>query len=203
MQNSVEPEQRDRLLEAIDRVGYYPAVVGQAVRSALAGEEVQSFALHHEPTFDLDEIRRHITVLTLTPSRLLVTHTDENPADDLIATPYTSTSTEAIPIRRIGNVGVTRMVPNTAVPDNEGEATAGPPRSVTEAVLTVGWGGMQRVDLEPATCGDPDCEADHGYTGVMGTDDFSMRVSEAADGEGAVERLLEFSQALSAATAMP
>lgn len=201
MQNSSMSGQRETLLEAIDRVGYYPAVVAQAVRSALAGEEVRSFALHHEPTFDLDEVRRHITVLTLTPSRLLVTHTDENPPDDVLTTPYTSTSTEAIPLSRIGSVAVTRIVPNQ---DSKGsDAADGPSKSVAEAVLTVGWGAVQRVDLEPATCGDPDCDADHGYTGVLGSEDFSMRVSAAADGEGAVDRLLEFCHALSAATATP
>ena len=58
-----------RLRAAIDRVGYYPAVVADAVEAALAGESVTSFVIHHEPTFDHDEVRRHVTVLVLTPSR--------------------------------------------------------------------------------------------------------------------------------------
>ncbi len=33
--------------------------------------------------------------------------------------------------------------------------------------MTVGWGGINRIDLEPAACADPDCDADHGYTGVL------------------------------------
>ena len=53
-------------------------------------------------------------------------------------------------------------------------------------MLTIGWGGVSRIDLEPAGCSDPECEADHGYTGVLASDDFSLRVSAAADGTDAV-----------------
>src|SRR5436309_16125155 len=86
------------LRRAIDRVGYYPAVVADAVEAALAGETVSSYVIHHEPTFDQDEVRRHVTVLVLTPTRVIVAHTDEHPPDDLLPEPYASTSTEAVPI---------------------------------------------------------------------------------------------------------
>ena len=61
------------------------------------------------------------------------------------------------------------------------------------------WAGAAsaRVDLEPAGCEDPQCEADHGYTGVLASDDFSLRVSAAADGQDAVARLLSFAEQLS------
>ena len=67
-------------------------------------------------------------------------------------------------------------------------------------MLTIGWGGVSRVDLEPAGCSDPECEADHGYTGVLASDDFSLRVSAAADGGDAVGGLLSFAESLSART---
>ena len=66
--------------------------------------------------------------------------------------------------------------------------------------MTIGWGGVSRMDLEPAGCDDPDCEADHGYTGVLSADDFSLRVSAAADGADAVGGLLAFAEQLSART---
>ena len=66
--------------------------------------------------------------------------------------------------------------------------------------MTIGWGGVARLDLEPAGCGDPECDADHGYTGVMASDDFSLRVSAAADGGDAVAGLLSFAASLSART---
>jgi len=187
-------DQTGSLLTALDRVGYYPAEVAAAVEDSLAGEDVVSYVIHHEPTFDREEIRRHITVLVLTPRRILVTHTDESPPDDLLPQPYTTTSTEAVPLTRIGSVSLTRMVAQQP----EGGRLTAPP--VAEAVLTVGWGAVARVDLEPADCGDPDCAADHGYTGALTTEDFSLRISATADGGDAVAQLLEFSRALSAAT---
>ncbi|UAL28292.1 DUF5998 family protein [Nocardioides rotundus] len=184
---------RDRLPElkqALERTGYYPEVVTEGVETALGGEVVESFFVHHEPTFDRDEVRRHLTVVVLTPTRLVLGHTDEHAGDDLLPEPYTSTSTEAITLSSVRSVVVTRMVANP---------TRGP-RPPAEAVLTVSWGGVSRLDLEPAACSDPDCEADHGYTGMLAGDDFSLRVSAAADGQDAVPRLLAFAGALSART---
>jgi hypothetical protein len=178
------------LRDAIDRTGYYPDVVTDSVSTAVAGERVVSFYVHHEPTFDRDEVRRHLSVMVLTPSRLIIVHTDEHAGDDLLPEPYTSTSSEAIRLSSVTSVVVTRMVANPT----EGSAPA------AEAVITLGWGGVSRVDLEPAGCDDPQCEADHGYTGVLASDDFSLRVSAAADGEDAVARLLSFAEQLSART---
>ncbi len=186
-------EDHDRTRElhhAIDRTGYYPEVVGDGVTSAVAGEQVVSFFVHHEPTFDRDEVRRHLTVVVLTPTRLVLAHTDEHAGDDLLPEPYTSTSTEAIALSAVKSVVVTRMITNP---------TAGPGLAA-EAVLTIGWGGAGRLDLEPAACQDPDCDADHGYTGSFSSDDFSLRVSAAAEGPDAVTRMLSFAESLSTRT---
>ncbi|MFC5178800.1 DUF5998 family protein [Nocardioides taihuensis] len=189
-------DDRDRardLRRSIDRTGYYPEVVGTGVEAAVAGEQVVSYYVHHEPTFDHDEVRRHLTVVVLTPSRLILAHTDEHAGDDLLPEPYTSTSTEAIALSSVRSVVVTRMTANP---------THGP-TPPAEAVLTIGWGGVSRIDLEPAGCSDPECDADHGYTGVLASDDFSLRVSAAADGTDAVDGLLVFAEALSARTQHP
>jgi hypothetical protein len=185
------------LRTAIEKSGYYPDVVSQAVTSAVAGERVVSYLVHHEPTIDeRDEVRRHVTVLVLTPSRLILAHTDEHAPDDMLPAPYTSSSTEAVTLSAVRSVVVNRMV---AVPTSVGRA--GPPPVANEAVLTIGWGAVARVDLEPAGCADPDCEADHGYSGLLTADDFSLRVSAAAEGPEAVANLLGFADALSAHTA--
>lgn len=186
-------DDRDRTLElrkAIDRTGYYPEVVGEGVAAAVAGEHIVSYYVHHEPTFERDEVRRHLTVVVLTPSRLILAHTDEHTGDDLLPEPYTSTSTEAISLTAVKSVVVTRMIANP---------TSGP-TPPAEAVMTIGWGGVSRIDLEPAACADQDCDADHGYTGVFASDDFSLRVSAAADGKDAVGGLLSFAESLSART---
>jgi hypothetical protein len=196
-----QPPHLDRLREAIVQCGYYPTVVTEAVEGALGGEAVVDFVLHHEPTFDHDdEVRRHVTVVVLTPTRLMVAHTDEHPADDLLPSPYASTSTEAVPLSTIRSVVTNRMVAEPAQYDGGSARQPGQGPQSDEAVLTVGWGAVGRVDLEPATCGDPECEGDHGYTGTMTADDFSLRMSAAADGPAAVTQLLSFAQSLSAAT---
>ena len=190
----VTEDQTADLATAIEHSGYYPTVVRAGVDSAISGEAVTSFLVHHEPTIDRDEVRRHITVVVLTPTRLILCHTDEHAPDDLLPEPYTSTSTEAVKLSQVKSVVVNRMVANPA------NVTAAATPRPAEAVLTIGWGGINRLDLEPASCSDPQCEADHGYTGVVASDDFSIRVSSAADGQASVDRLLAFAESLSAAT---
>jgi hypothetical protein len=191
--NGMDSASPETLLRAdIERSGYYPALVADSLSTALAGEELEAYVVHHEATFDHDELRRHVTVLALTPTRLIVGHTDEHSADETCPSPYATASTEAVRIERVDSVVVTRVA-TEAASHREGAP-------VREVVLTIGWGAVSRIDLEPATCGDPECEADHGYTGTASNDDLSMRVSETADGAEIVQRVLDFAAHLSEAT---
>jgi hypothetical protein len=180
------------LRSAIERSGYYPTLVIEAVESAVGPEPVSAFLVHQETTFDANEVRRHVTVLVLTEGRFIVSHTDEQGADDSSPVPYATTSTESVRIDRISSVVVSRVVANP-----ETYTRGQLPR---EVVLTIGWGAVSRIDLEPAACGDPECEADHGYTGSATADDLSLRVSEAGDGPETVQQALDFAHALSEAT---
>lgn len=183
----------DGLRVAIERAGYYPALVAEAIDTAIGSEPITSYVVHQETTFDREEVRRHVTVLALTRTRLIVSHTDEHPPDAPTAVAYATTSTETVRLERVGTVVINRTVDDPAryVPGT-------PPR---EVVLTIGWGGVNRVDLEPAGCSDPNCEADHGYAGTVSVDDLSVRVSEAGDGADVVAQTLTFAAALSEATA--
>lgn len=180
------------LRAAIDHAGYHPELVADAVDAAVAGEAVEAFVVHQETTFDAEEVRRHITVLALTPGRLVLGHADDHPADTVTPASYVTASTEAVPLSAIRSVVVNRVVTD---PMRYRGGTA--PAEVT---VTIGWGAVSRLDLEPATCGDPECEGDHGYTGTASADDIALRVSEAAEGADAVTRLLGFAAALSRAT---
>ncbi len=184
---------------AIERSGYYPGLVSDAVSSAVGSEPVISYVVHHDAHFDPGlEVRRHMTVLALTPTRLVFSHTDEYPADetDPDARPQAETSTEAVRFARISSVALTRVIPDPAsyVPGVT---------MPSEVVLTIGWNVLSHLELEPAHCGDESCEADHGYTGTITADDLTMRVSEAADGQDAVRQVLAFARALSEATSCP
>jgi hypothetical protein len=192
---------RHGLLAAIERSGYYPALVAEAVEDAVGSEAVLGHLVHQETTFDADEVRRHVTVLAVTPTRLIAGHTDEYGSDDPMAPvppgspesaagakAYATTSTETVPLHRISSVVVSRVVEDPA-----SHKPGTPPR---EVVLTIGWGVVSRLDLEPANCGDPHCDADHGYTGTATADDVMIRVSAEADGADAVGETLAFARAL-------
>jgi len=183
----------DDLRTAIERAGYYPQLVNETLDTAVAGEQIRSWLVHHEATFDRDELRRHVTVLVLTGTRLVVAHTDDHPADATCPVPYATTSTDAVPVARISSVVVSRTLADPA-----GRRPGATPR---DAVLTFGWGAVSRLDLEPAGCADPECDADHGYTGTATADDLSVRVSAEGDGPDAVLQALAFAAAVSAATA--
>jgi hypothetical protein len=180
------------LREEVERAGYYPALVLDAIEVAVAGEEVRAWLVHPETTFDR-EIRRHVTVFALSPTRLIVAHADDHEPDEFSPEPYASASTEAVPLDRVQSVVVTH-----AVTRPERHRSGAVPRELS---LTIGWGSLARMDLEPAGCSDPDCEADHGYTGTLAADDITVRVSTDAEGEGSVRQALLFARTLSAATA--
>ena len=181
-----------RLRRDIETTGYYPELVIDALQAAVGGEKVTSYVVQHETTFDVEELRRHMTVLVLTQTRLLASHTDEHPPNETYAVPFATSSTEAVRLDQVQSVVVTRLVTNPA------DHVAG--GTVREVVLTIGWGAVSRIDLEPATCGDPACEADHGLTGTAANDDMTVRLSEAADGAEVVQQGLRFAEALSEAT---
>jgi hypothetical protein len=184
---------------AIERSGYYPGLVYDAVSSAVGSEPVVSYFVLHDAQFDPGmEVRRHVTVMALTPTRLVYSHTDEYPADeaDPESKAQAETSTEAVRHSRISSVALTRVIPD---PASYLPGVTMP----SEVVLTIGWNVLSHIEIEPAHCGDESCEADHGYTGTMTADDLTVRVSEAADGEEAVQQIVAFAQALAEATSRP
>jgi hypothetical protein len=184
----------DDLRAEIERTGYYPGLVTDAVWSSLGAEPVTAYVVTQEAIFDPGmEVRRHITVLALTPTRLIYSHTDEHPPDEPDGRPQAETSTEAVRFSRVSSVALTRVVPDPA-------AYVPGVTMPSEVVLTIGWNVLSHVELEPAHCGDENCEADHGYMGTITADDLTLRMSEAADGEDGVRQVLSFAAALSDAT---
>ena len=178
------------LTRAIQRAGYYPALVADVVRAALAGDEVVSHLVHQETTFDHDVVRRHITVLALTSSRLVIAHADDH-ADERTGNEEVATATtESVPLSAVRGVMLTHVVPK---PQDYNPGSLG-----REITLTLGWGAVSRIDLLPATCADPNCDAEHGFEGTVSSDDISLRVSADAEGEAALRQALSFAQELSA-----
>nr|WP_194719835.1 DUF5998 family protein [Cellulosimicrobium arenosum] len=179
----------------LHRAGYYPELVADVLAVAVAGEEIEAHLVLPETTFDASEVRRHLTVLALTPTRLVTSHVDDHPADSENPSAAAAATTESVPLSEVRSVSLTHVV---AEPQSYSAGT--PPVEVT---LALGWGAVTRVDLEPAQCPDPACEADHGMTGQMTPDDLVLRVSAEAEGADAVRAAVAFATALSRATARP
>lgn len=179
------------MTQAIEQAGYYPALVADVVAAAVAGDDVLSHLVHQEATFDEDAVRRHITVLVLTAHRLVIAHADDHAADLDNAEQVATATTETVPLSGVRGVMLTHVVP---APDSYRPGSLG-----REVTVTLGWGAVSRVDLLPATCGDPTCDGDHGYDGTITSDDISLRVSAEADGEPALTQAMAFAGALSAA----
>ncbi len=181
---------RDELTAHVYRAGYYPELVDDVLDVALADEAVLAHLVQAETTFD-NEVRRHLTVLALTPTRLVTAHVDDHEGDAAHPSSAAAT-TEAVPLGEVRSVAVTHIV-------NE-PAQHRPGDTASELTLAIGWGAVSRIDLEPAQCPDPNCEADHGLTGQLTPDDVVVRVSGAAEGRDAVRRAISFARTLSAAT---
>ncbi len=186
---------RKDLRAEIDACGYFPDLVEDSITLAVADEELVDFVVHHEPTFNHDEIHRHVTVLALTPTRLLVGHTDDHPAEPPATGTYAAASTESVALTNINTVVVTRVV-------NSPEDYAAGPEAVSETWLSVGWGAVRRIEVEQASCSDPQCEADHGFTGALVGDDLTVRMSSGGDGPDRVARLIKFASTLQRAAAV-
>ncbi|MEZ0163763.1 DUF5998 family protein [Kineococcus sp. LSe6-4] len=178
------------LLQDLARAGYYPEVVADCLRTALAGDPVHAHLVHPETTFDADEVRRHVTVLVTTPGRLVIAHADDHGPDETSGESYAVCSTESVALARVHSVVVSQVVARPA--------QHRPGSTPAEVSVTLGWGALQRLDLEPASCADPGCEADHGYTGSLTGDDLTVRIASAAEGADAVTAALDFARALSA-----
>lgn len=153
---------------------------------AVGESTVHAHVVQHEATFAHAEVHRHLTALVLTDQRLVVAHVDENPTEKV---PQAISSVEVTPVRDVSSVVLTRVVER---PDE----VRRPGPQLFETWLTISWGTVSRIDLEPANCPDPDCVADHGYTGTRTGEDLTLRMSRAADGEDNTARLVQFASAL-------
>ncbi|MDN5685674.1 MAG: DUF5998 family protein [Brachybacterium sp.] len=170
------------LLTELETAGYFPQTAAQSVQRSLHGVRPLAHLVRPETTFDGPEVRRHLTILVLTGTHLLVTHLDDDPADALNPSQVVST-TERVRLKGIISTGISQVF------DTDGQRAPGRESEIT---LGITWNGSRRVDLERAICEDPNCQIDHGYTGTIAPSDLALRVSALADGDDAVETALSF-----------
>ncbi|WP_051388772.1 DUF5998 family protein [Arthrobacter sp. 35W] len=176
---------------ALQRAGFYPLLVSDVVNDALDGREPLSHLVHLETHFDRTEVHRHITVLVLTHDMLVITHVDDQQLDEAGEQMVAQVSTESVPVAQIRSVVLSYLY---SQPQNYK-----PSDPVRELTLSIAWSGGQRLDLGPAGCADPQCDADHGYSGTIAQEDIALRISAEADGLQAVQDAKSFARALRAA----
>ena len=175
---------------SLQQAGFYPRLVADVVADALDGRDCVAHLVHLETHFDRAEVRRHITVLVLTQDMLVITHVDDQQLDEAGEQTVAQVSTESVPVTQIRSVVLSYVY---AQPQDYK-----PSDPVRELTLSIAWSGGQRLDMGPASCGDPQCEADHGYSGTIAQEDIVLRISAEADGLQAVQDAKLFARALRA-----
>ncbi|MBO0906745.1 MULTISPECIES: DUF5998 family protein [Arthrobacter] len=180
--------ERRSLDASMERAGFYPTLLADVVHDALDGREPLSHLIHLETHFERTEVHRHITVLVLTEDMLVITHVDDQQLDEAGEQMMAQVSTESVPVTQIRSVvlGYMYAQPQDYKPSDQAR----------ELTLAIAWSGGQRLDMGPAGCADPQCDADHGYTGTIAQEDIVLRVSAEADGAQAVQNAKDFARAL-------
>ncbi|MBG6085678.1 DUF5998 family protein [Zhihengliuella flava] len=176
------------LRQSLTMAAFYPQLVEDVVVDALDAETPVDHFVHLETHFDRDEVHRHITALVVTEDVLVIAHVDDQQLDESGAHVVAQASTESIPVARIGSVLLSSMHHQPQ------SYSSGDP--VKEMTLAIAWSGGQRLDLVPAGCADPECDADHGYTGTVAREDLVLRISAEADGPHAVQNARRFARNL-------
>lgn len=178
------------LESALQRAGFYPRLVADVVNDALDGQPCLAHLVHLETHFDRTEVHRHITVLVLTEEMLVITHVDDQQLDDAGEQMVAQVSTESVPVGQIRSVVLSYIYaqPQDYKPSD-------PARELT---VSIAWSGGQRLEMGPASCGDPQCDSEHGYSGTVVQEDIALRISAEAEGLQAVADAKAFARALRA-----
>ena len=166
------------------RAGFYPQMVQDVLAEAMMSQPVLDHYVHLETHFDHNEVHRHITVMVLSENVLYIIHVDDQQLDDHGKDVMAQVSTEMIALHRIASVA-TNYVYHQPQHYRTGD-------EVRELTFGMSWNGTRRIDLEPASCADPQCDADHGLSGTAQPENLVIRVSAEADGQRAVNKAREF-----------
>lgn len=179
---------REQLAADIKHAGFYPELVIEVVDDALAGLEPEAHFVQHETHFSRNDLHRHISVMVLCGSLLVLAHLDDQNLEEETQGTVAHVSVEAVNLRALKAVTISYGYdqPQNYTPGME----------PTEISFQVAWSGSLRLDLAPASCPDPTCTADHGYAGSATREDIAVRVSATADGPAAVQQARRFARAL-------
>lgn len=152
--------------EKIERSGFYPNLVASALRRALGGVEPEVSLCQTHTDFDHSGVFRHVSIAALSHRCIILVHADE--IDEGVAEVSTSTH----PLSQMGSFAVRELWSQPSSEDPQ----------LDELLISLDVGAMRRLDIDPAHCDDPQCRAEHGFSGIEGPAEIAMRISRAADG---------------------
>jgi hypothetical protein len=149
-------------------------------------DPMEAFFIRPETVFDQDSVFDAVAVYVLTARHLVIVATDVtyelSPAGDFV------TTTQVVPLTHIRDYQIVRR-----------RVLDGPEKGTLAAIsLRLRWGGGWNVDVRPAACDDPTCEADHGYVAMGQTDDGELLLDSSLSAEAFAEGLAFIDQLLTA-----
>jgi len=149
----------------IERSGFYPTAVERALRRALGQGEPLATLCQVDTGFDRGSVFRHLTVVSLTRRAIVQLHVDELDG---------GSANIATAVHRVADIAGYSTMEVFSDPEHAD--------GLSELTIALDLKGARRLDMEPARCEDPNCMADHGYTGTSYPDDLTFRISAAAAG---------------------
>ena len=142
---------REKLAADIKHAGFYPELVLEVVDDALAGLEPDAHFVQHETHFSRNDLHRHITVMVLCGSQLVLAHLDDSHLEEDAQGTVAHVSVEAVKLSALRAVTISYGYDQPQI--------YRPGMSPTEVSFQVAWTGSLRIDAAPATCPDPTCTA--------------------------------------------
>ncbi len=92
--------------------GYYPTLVADVLDVAVAGEDVRAQLVHARDDLRRETVRRHLSVIVLTGTRLIFVHADDHGGDEEhSAESHGIVTSESVPLSAVRTVMITHVVP--------------------------------------------------------------------------------------------
>lgn len=167
---------------------FYERLVLHSLTNLRGNRELEAFLLDSSTSFENDGLVRQQLILMLTQTDLMVCYIEEI-ADLPDSDSKLRISTEIVPIQKLGPFQVQRYYSN---PGRFGSADS----YLNEVVLSLSWTRTQAIDIGPASCDDPECTNEHGYTGQSRLGDYSAKYSRKLDNQYWIEHAEKFATTL-------
>lgn len=173
-------DQKSELLaELTSLVAIDSPILGDLMDSLRGVSQVEAYFIRPETVFDQDSVYNSVGVFVLTSTRLIILVSDVSyefsPAGEFI------TTTQFVNLDEIKDFQVIRR----RVADGQ---HAG---ALSTVHMRLRWGASWQQDIRPASCDDPNCEAEHGFMGLVTGDDAEILLDHSLE-ESTFRKGLQF-----------